>query len=80
MPFKFSRSDPYYIAHHRMGWAWAPVLSAPSKRLSQIRLHFRQAIGPDMAPRYRPLIYDQAIQLVKSLVDFEGDPAASIET
>ena len=62
-----------------MGWDWAPGLSAPSKRWSQVRLHFRQAIGPHMVPRYRPLIYDETIQLIKALVDFKGDPAGTIE-
>lgn len=62
-----------------MHWDWAAALMAPSKEWSQIRYHLRQALGPQMMPGYRPLIYNQALRLIKTSADFEGDPAAKIE-
>ena len=63
-----------------MGWGWNVGLMSPSKELNQIRTHIQQAIGPQMVPRYRPLISDEITRLVKSLVDFEGDPGAPFNT
>ena len=57
-----------------MEWGWNPGLLEPTKEWAQIRLHFRQALGPQMLPNYRPVIYDQTAQLLKSLVNFEGHP------
>ena len=51
----------------------------PSKEWSQIHLHLRQMIGPQVVPSLRPLIYNGATQLIKTLVDFEGNPVAKIE-
>lgn len=63
-----------------MKWDWILTVSNPSKKWSQVRHHFRQAIGPHKVTGYRPLIYNETIQLIKSLIDFKGDPAAKIET
>jgi len=62
-----------------MHWDWLAALLAPSKEWSQIRFCFRQAIGPQMMPGYRPLIYNQAMQLIKAFINFEGDPTEKIE-
>jgi len=63
-----------------MGWGWNVGLMNPSKESNQIRTHIQQAIGPQMIPRYRPLISDEITRLVKDLVGFEGDPGAPVNT
>jgi len=68
----------YLIVLHRMHWNWNPGFMDPSKEWSQTRLHLRQAIGPQVMPGYRPFIYNGVTQLIRTLIDFEGDPAAKI--
>ena len=62
-----------------MGWGWNPGLLEPTKDWAQIRLHLRQAIGPQMLPNYRPVMYDAASQLLKKLIKFEGHPEDVID-
>jgi hypothetical protein len=63
-----------------MAFGWNPGLLQPTKEWAQIRLHFRQALGPQILPTYRPVILDQTAQLLKTLVDFEGHPEEIIDT
>jgi hypothetical protein len=74
------------LQHHcthtctRMGWEWNPAFMDPSRDLNQLRAYIRQALGPQMIPTYRPIIYDETAKLLKKLTDFEGDPDEFLNT
>ena len=69
----------YLIVHPRAQWDWNPGFMNPSRDWSEVQLHLRQAIGPQVIPSLRPFIYNGVAQLVKALIDFEGNPAEKIE-
>jgi hypothetical protein len=62
-----------------MGWGWNVGLMSPSKEWSQLRSYIQQAVGPQMVPRYREVISGEITQLLKRLVDFEGDPSPPLK-